>query len=128
MLVTLKVSNHRVNKWIFSHKELVFAVKKGRGHRLRQIKGRGPQKNFPRPPRFSSAPLNKIPGSAPAFLAFSFERNNTMQCFNCSANNYSFEESICALHSIPSVKKKMKTCTRSLILKMWHDFIIYITF
>ena len=52
-------------------------------------------------------------------LSFSFEKNYTLKCFNCAADNYSFEESICALHSIPSVKEEEKsTCT--FILEMWH--------
>ena len=42
-------------------------------------------------------------------FSFSFEKNYTLKCFNCSTDNYSFEESICALHSIPSVKKEEKS-------------------
>ena len=34
--------------------------------------------------------------------------NNTLKCFNCSTNSYSFEESIRALHSTPSVKEEEK--------------------
>ena len=54
-------------------------------------------------------------------LAFSFEKNYTLKCFNCSTNDYSFEEPVSALHPIPSIKEKGKsTCT--LILEVWHDF------
>ena len=36
-------------------------------------------------------------------LVFTFEKNYTFKCFNCSWNDFSFEESVLALHSIRSV-------------------------
>ena len=36
-------------------------------------------------------------------LVVSFEKNYTFNCFNFSTNEYSFEDLICALHSIPSI-------------------------
>ena len=41
-------------------------------------------------------------------LASYIEKNYTLKCFNCSTNSYSFEESIRALHSTPSVKEEEK--------------------
>ena len=41
-------------------------------------------------------------------LAVSIEKNYPLKCFNCSTNSYSFEESIRALHSTPSVKEEEK--------------------
>ena len=46
-----------------------------------------------------------------------------LKCFSCSKDDHSFEESICALHSIPSVKEE-ETSTCTVILERWHDFII----
>ena len=57
-------------------------------------------------------------------LTFSFfAKNDTLKCFNCSTDNYSFEESICALHSILSVNEEEKS-TCKFIFEMSHDFII----
>ena len=57
----------------------------------------------------------------PWTLALSFEKNSTVKCFSFSTNGYSFEESIRALHSIPSG-------AFTLILEMCrHDFIILTT-
>ena len=45
-------------------------------------------------------------------FSFSFEKDYTLKYFNCSTDNYSFAESICTLHSIPSAKEEEKsTCT-----------------
>ena len=41
-------------------------------------------------------------------LSFSLEKHYTLECFNCSTETNSYEESICTLHSIPSVKEEEK--------------------
>ena len=62
-------------------------------------------------------------------LAVSIEKNYTLKCFKCSTNNYSFEESIRALHSTPlQVSKRKKRNTCMLIREMLQDYIILTTF
>ena len=39
-------------------------------------------------------------------FTFFFEKNSTLECFNCSTNIFSFEETILTLHSIAKVKEK----------------------
>ena len=65
-------------------------------------------------------------------LAFSFEKNYTLKCCSCFTNNYSFEESIRALHSTPSVEEEEKEHMHAhfgdvaQLYHSYHIFIIYV--
>ena len=64
-------------------------------------------------------------------LAFSIEKNYTLKCFNCSTNSYSFEESIRALHSTPSVKEEEKGCMHAHlgdVSRLHHSYHIFAIF
>ena len=54
-------------------------------------------------------------------FSFFFEKNDTFKFFNCPADNYSFKESICALHSIPSVKEEEKEHEH---VPTFYDFLV----
>ena len=62
---------------------------------------------------------------------FSFEKNYTLKCFSCSADNYSIQESIRALHSIPifeqEEKKHMHAHFRD-VARLYHSYHIFIIF
>ena len=64
-------------------------------------------------------------------FSFSFEKNDTLKCFSCSANNYSFEELICTLHSVPSVKEEEKELMHAYfgdVVRLYHSYHIFIVF
>ena len=64
-------------------------------------------------------------------LAFSIEKNYTLKCFNCSTNSYSFEESIRALHSTPSVKEEEKEHMHAHlgdVARLHHSYHIFVIF
>ena len=64
-------------------------------------------------------------------LAVSIEKNYTLKCFNCSTNSYSFEESIRALHTTPSVKEEEKEHMHSHlgdVAQLHHSNHIFVIF
>ena len=64
-------------------------------------------------------------------LAFSIEKNYTVKCFFCSTNIYSFEESIHALHSTPSVKEEEKEHMHAHlgdVARLHHSYHIFVIF
>ena len=68
---------------------------------------------------------------AQEFRPFSIEKNHTLECFNCSANSYSFEESIRALHSAPSVKEEEKEHMHAHlgdVARLYHSYHIFVIF
>ena len=64
-------------------------------------------------------------------LAFFIEKNYTLKCFNCSTNSCSFEESIRALHSTPSVKEEEKEHMHAHlgdVARLHHSYHIFVIF
>ena len=64
-------------------------------------------------------------------LAFSVEKNYTLKCVNFSTNSYSFEESIRALHSTPSVKGEEKEHIHAHlgdVARLHHSYHIFVIF
>ena len=59
------------------------------------------------------------------------EDNYTLKCFNCSTNSYSFEESIRALDSTPSLKEEEKEHMHAHlgdVARLHHSYHIFVTF
>ena len=64
-------------------------------------------------------------------LSFSFEKNFTLKCLNCSTNSYCFEESIRALHSTQSVKEEEKEHMHAHlgdVARLHHSYHIFVIF
>ena len=63
--------------------------------------------------------------------ALVIEKNYTLKCFNCVTNSYSFEESIRALHSTPSVKEGEKEHMHAHlgdVARLYHSYHIFVIF
>ena len=87
---------------------------------------------------FVKGPSHDLPSQACctgiSTLTFSFlhiEKNYTLKCLNYSTNCYSFEESIRALHSTPSVKEEEKEHIHAHlgdVARLHHSYHIFVIF
>ena len=63
--------------------------------------------------------------------AFSLEKKYALKYSSCFASNYSFEESTCALHSIPSVEEEEKEHMHAQfgdLARFYHSYLVFIIF